>query len=383
MVFILSVFSLFYCFALSKAQEKEKTMRKNNKNIATATASTTASIPFKTFEQERADKAAKLRKKKLDKALGRGKDGKYHISGNVYQNRTDACLAGRITISSAITRIAEAGMTYGEATDFPRFAVMEKGNDRPSIPQPPRQLFDATKDPYLTLSPEAKLWARMKPYNYDPKANEWVDPLWKNKGRALRYKTIEQMARNHGKLESFVREGVFRGFTLKEILAYDLQSANVPTNLGTLLTDPATGSQFWAFSIGDARMQMAEARGMVDRVSAIDYRKIWKLILLDKMSFDEALSKCFDDLGPKQVLKPKYEDAQYGYVVLQSGNYVSKYWVDPNTGTKFQTFGAMCKAYVTTPAKIKKELAKGTALGTALVKTGVPLSRGAKEVFAK
>lgn len=355
-------------------------MKKNTVNNTNTTAS--ANAPVMSFELVRASKARRNRMKRVDKALGKGADGKYHVNGITYDTKVEACIAGRINVCTVNARVGEIGLTYNQATDFPRFAVMQSGNDRPSIPTAPRKAHDASADAYWAVPLQTVRWSMTKDFGYDKKSGKWIDPVWMDrKGKSLRYDSLAQMAANHKRHLDFVRYGVRLGYSLKEILEFDY--SQVPNELGMEIHDPDTQTYFVAFSITDSIRKALAARGMSDRFSSVNRRTIWKYMLLEKASFEEALFRAVAEIGPKKIRKARYIGAEYGYVLLHSGSYSSGFWVDPNTGRRFETFPRMCKCYATTPARVETALKNGSALGTALVKTGVPLSRGAKEVFDK
>jgi len=350
-------------------------MRKSN--LATVVSVSTSASTTMTPEFARALKARRNQLAKVDKALGKQKDGKYKISGNTYENKTDACVAGRINPCTANRRIGEYGMSYEAATDLPRFSVMKKGNDRPVIGKKPA---DAATDAYWPVPLPNDFGLMSKKYGYDSKINRWVDPIFKFKEktgtRHLRYNSFAQMCAVHSRHKGFVLLCIELGMTLKEALDVSYQ---VPDELGMQLTDPVLKKSFVAFSMNDAVRKVLVARGLSERT--LNPRAIWKYMILDHASFEEALFRAIGEIGPKRSYKARYIGSEYGFVVFHDGKYTSSYWVDPNTGRKFESFPKMCKCYVTTPARVETALKNGMALGTALVKTGLPLARDAKEVF--
>lgn len=330
----------------------------------------------------KANKAKRERMNRVDKALGKQENGKYLVNGIEYDTKTDACISGRINISTANKRMGEYGLSYNEATDFPRFSVMIKGNDRPSIPQLPLTPNDAATEAYWAVPLLTDIGLMSKKYGYNDKEKKWVDPLWKTKGqrggRYLRYDSFSQMCANHKRHKGFVLLCVELGMTLKEAMEYSYQ---VPDELGMKITDNVLKQSFVAFSIHQAIKKVMEARGMADRITSVNPRTIWKYMILESLTFEEALFKVVGEIGPKKTYKARYIGAEYGFTILHDGKYTSSYWVDPNTGRRFESFPKMCKCYATTPARVETALKNGTALGTALIDTGLPLSRSAKEVF--
>lgn len=330
----------------------------------------------------KANKARRERMNRVDVALGKQANGKYVVNGVTYDSKTDACVAGRINVGTANKRMGEYGLSYDEATDFPRFSVMMQGNDRPSIPQAPMTPNDAATEAYWAVPLPTDIGLMTKKYGYDTKEGKWMDPMWKTKGkrggRYLRYASFSQMCANHKRHKGFVLLCIELGMTLKEALEYSYQ---VPDELGVNITDPVLKQSFIAFSIHQAITKSLSARGMADRTSSINPRTIWKYMILDEISFEEALFKAIGEIGPKKTYKARFIGQEYGFTILHDGKYTSSYWVDPNTGRKFESFPKMCKCYATTPARVETALKKGVTLGTALKDTGLQLSRGAKEVF--
>ena len=370
MVFILSVFSLFYCFALSKAQEKEKTMK--NATVNTINANTVAAAIV------RANKAKRVSLNRVDKALGKGKDGKYRMNGNTYDNKTDICTALQVNVCTINRRVGEIGMDIEEATDFPRFAVFGAGNDRPIIPNPPH---DAATEAYWPIPTSPLRWAQSKRFGYDCNSKKWVDPIIRTTGakpRKLRYDSFSQMCAVHKRHTDFVRYGIELGLTLKEALTIPY---NIPDERGMEIVDPVTQKKFTAFNMNEAIKKVLDARGLSDRRSSVNSRAIWKHMILDGDTFETALFWVIAGIGPKKTYKARYIGAEYGCVIFRDGQYVSTYWVDPNSGRRFGSFPKMCKCYMTTPARVETALKKGMALGTALIKTGLKPARGAKEVL--